>query len=186
MCILANPCGAIGVVVWDYQTAFLWVQIGQQSAVEMSSPWRGQSAPRNRASQLQFPQISSGRSSLVLHLLLAAGFGSFKANNLTQLKTKLFNLDLPQLDFFFLIYFFKCKIEIKNYISCYARVTSTRAENFHPVLEPNWEQVLHTAFTYKKQTNFPPSYQEALMKNTFMNKNRLLTSSKNPSVKRVH
>lgn len=67
----------------------------------------GQLMPRNRASQLQFPQITFGRSSLALHSLRAAGFGSLKANNLTQFKTKLFNLDLPQLDFFSLfLYFF--------------------------------------------------------------------------------
>lgn len=65
----------------------------------------GQLMPRNRASQLQFPQITSGRSSLALHSLRAAGFGSLKANNLTQYKTKLFHLDLPQLEIFFFFFF---------------------------------------------------------------------------------
>lgn len=129
----------------------------------------GQLMPRNRASQLQFPQITSGRSSLALHSLRAAGFGSLKANNLTQFKTKLFNLDLPQLDFFFLSFFFpflflKCKIEIKNYSNCYAHIISTGVENSHPALEPNWEHVPHAAFAYKKRMNFPLSYQEMLTK----------------------
>lgn len=131
----------------------------------MSSPQRGQPMPRNRASLLQFPQTSPGRSSLTLHLLLTADFGSFKAKNSTQPKTKLLNLDLSQLLFFF---FFKCKLEIKNYRNCYALVTSTAVENSHPALDPNGEQVLHTAFALKNQMNFPMSYQEALMKHPLL------------------
>jgi len=59
------------------------------------------------------------RSSVVLLLLLSAGFCSFKAKNLTQLRTKLFNLDLVQLPFCLFV-FFKCKLEIKNYRNFYA------------------------------------------------------------------
>lgn len=134
--------GSLGLSVCFPGCAFPLVKgMTLESTVKTSSPRGGQPRPRNRASALQFPKTSPGRSSPASYLL-TAGFGTFKAKNMTQSQTKLFNLDLPHFWGFgclFVSFFVQCKLEIKNYRNCYAHVTSisTAVENSHPALAPS-------------------------------------------------
>lgn len=97
--------GSLALSDCVFQAApFLWLGARQQSAPEMSSPQRGHS--RHRISITISPN-QPWQNSPVLHLLLTAGFRSFKARYFTQLRAKLFNLDLPQLDFWGFFVFFK-------------------------------------------------------------------------------